>query len=134
MKRILLLSAVALLGLAGCTTPPAEPVAEAAGAEVTDERLVPLDPRAAEAVTGTGFFTRQTAAGLLELAVNLSNRTDAPVQLKVNCVFKDVQGFTLKDETPFRAIEIAAGATETIRFTATNPAAKRYAVRVRTAR
>ncbi|MFZ9683192.1 MAG: YcfL family protein [Cephaloticoccus sp.] len=133
MKRLWLLPLFALLGLAGCTTPPGEPTG-AAALEATDERFAPLDRGAAEAVACTGFFPRRTAAGLLEVAVNLQNRTAAPVRLKVNCVFKDVQGFTLQDETPFRPLAIAAGATETVRFTATNPAAQRYTVRVRTAR
>ncbi|MCB1104175.1 MAG: YcfL family protein [Cephaloticoccus sp.] len=139
MKSLRNLGLVVMLGfvLAGCGTMPTTsrdetPAGEAIGP--TEETFVTLNPAARAAVEAAAFFTRTLPDGRLEVAVNLRNRGEQPLRLKTNCVFKDEQGFSIKDETPFRTIEVAAGAIETVRFTATNPAAKRYTVRVGTAR
>ncbi|MEZ5412833.1 MAG: YcfL family protein [Opitutaceae bacterium] len=139
MQHLRSLGLVVGLGvlLAGCGTVPetsSEHSLAGEAAAPTDETFVAVNKAAAEAVECTAFFTRTLPDGRLEVAVNLRNRGDKPLRLKINCVFKDGQGFSIKDETAFRPIEVAAGAIETVRFTATNPAAKRYTVRVGTAR
>lgn len=139
MKRVYLWGLAVGLSvlLAGCGTVPATSSEEAPVGEAiapTDETFVALNKAAAEAVECVDFFTRTLPDGRLEVAVNLRNLSDKPLRLKTNCVFKNAQGFSIKDETAFRTIEVAAGAIETVRFTATNPAAKRYTVRVGTTR
>ena len=131
-----LVVAVGML-LTGCGTVPTTSSEETPVGETvapTDETFVALNKVAAEAVECAAFFTRTLPDGRLEVAVNLRNLSDKPLRLKTNCVFKNAQGFSLKDETALRTIEVAAGAVETVRFTATNPAAKRFTVRVGTTR
>jgi hypothetical protein len=49
-------------------------------------------------------------------------------------VFKDLNGFTMGDETPFQTLILTENATEDIKFTSINNQAKRYTIRVREAR
>lgn len=125
-----------LLGLlAGCESVPApEPAESAEAADTGDATFVTLNQTAREAVVCESIHTRTLPDGRLEVAANLRNQSDRPLRLKLNCVFKDAQGFSIKDETPFRTVEVAAGALETVRFAAASPTAKRFVVRVGTAR
>lgn len=139
MRRFRSLGLVVAVGilLTGCGSVPTTSSEETSVGEAvapTDETFVALNKVAAEAVECGAFFTRTLPDGRLEVAVNLRNLSDKTLRLKANCVFKNGQGFSIKDETPFRTIELAAGAIETVRFTATNPAAKRFTVRVGTTR
>ena len=83
------------------------------------------------AVAGTGLQPRVRPDGRLEVVANVKNRESRTVKIQVNCVFKDEAGFTTGDETPFQTVELAAHATEAVRFTATNNLAKKYTIRVR---
>ena len=65
---------------------------------------------------------------------NVKNRENRRLQVQINCVFKDAQGFTTGDETPFQNLVLAENSTATVRFTAMNALAKRYTIRVRQAR
>ena len=83
------------------------------------------------AVAGTGLQPRMLPDGRLEVVASVKNRENRPVKIQVNCVFKDAAGFTTGDETPFQTVELAANATEAVHFTAANPLAKKYTIRVR---
>ncbi|MDE3084975.1 MAG: DUF1425 domain-containing protein, partial [Verrucomicrobiota bacterium] len=52
----------------------------------------------------------------------------------VQCVFKDANGFSTGDETPWQTLILAENSTETVHFAAMNPAAKKFTIRVRQAR
>ena len=62
------------------------------------------------------------------------NRANKRLDLQVNCIFKDEQGFATGDETPFRTLILDETAQETVLFTSLNPKAKNYTVRVRLSR
>jgi len=64
----------------------------------------------------------------------VKNREGRRIQVQVNCVFKDEQGFSTGDETPFQNLALSAHSTEAMRFTAVNGLAKKYTIRVREAR
>lgn len=98
------------------------------------EKFVTLDRVTQAEVACTGLRERVRPDGRLEVVVNVKNRSANPLKLQINCVFKDPQGFTLGDETPFQPLRLESNATETVRFTATNPQAKRYTIRVKQAR
>ncbi len=83
------------------------------------------------AVAGTGLQPRVLPDGRLEVVASVKNRESRKVRIQVNCVFKDAAGFTTGDETPFETVELAANATEAVRFTAANTLAKKYTIRVR---
>ena len=74
------------------------------------------------------------ADGRLEVVANVKNRESRRIQVQISCVFKDEQGFSTGDETPWQNLILSESATEAVRFTAMNAAAKKYTIRVRQAR
>ena len=93
-----------------------------------------LDQAAQNSVTCTGLQEVPLSDGRLEVVANVKNRENRRIQVQVNCVFKDAQGFPTGDETPWQNLILSEYATEAVRFTAMGPAAKKYTVRVRQAR
>ena len=131
----LALAAALLLG-AGCATEPGPftPQDTTKYTVENTEKFVLLDKPAQYSVTCTGLQERILPDGRLEVVANVKNRENRRLQVQINCVFKDEQGFSTGDETPFRDLVLAEYATEAVRFTAANELAKRYTIRVRQAR
>lgn len=98
------------------------------------EKFVLLDQPTQYSVTCTGLQERPLGDGRLEVVANVKNREPRRIQVQVNCVFKDEQGFSTGDETPWQTLILSENSTEAVRFTAMNTQAKRYTVRVRQAR
>ena len=72
--------------------------------------------------------------GRLEVTVQLRNRENRRLEVQANCVFKDVNGISTGDETPFQTLILTENATEQVKFTSMNDKAKRFTIRVRQAR
>jgi uncharacterized protein YcfL len=68
------------------------------------------------------------------VVANVKNREARRIQVQINCVFKDDQGFSTSDETPWQTLILSEHSTEAVRFTAMNTQGKKYTVRVRQAR
>ena len=98
------------------------------------QRFVLLDKWAERSVTCSGLQERTTEDGRLEVVANVRNRRNGRIEVQINCVFKDEQGFPTGDETPFQSLILTENAQEGVRFVAMNPKAKKYTVRVREAR
>ena len=133
----LLACAAALALFAGCTTQtgPFPPLDTTKYTLENTDRFVLLDQPAQYSVTCTGLQERTRAEdGRLEVVANVKNREARRIQVQINCVFKDEQGFSTGDETPWQTVILSENATEAVRFTAMNPLAKKYTVRVRQAR
>src|ERR1044071_3641436 len=132
----LFLCAAALALTAGCVAPPG-PFAPLDTTKYTLEntdRFVLLDQPAQYSVTCTGLQERPLADGRLEVVANVKNRESRRIEVQINCVFKDDQGFSTGDETPWQTLILSENSTEAVRFTAMNTQAKKYTVRVRQAR
>jgi uncharacterized protein YcfL len=132
----LVVSVIALALGAGCATEPG-PFAPLDTTKFTLEntdRFVLLDQPAQYSVTCTGLQERPLADGRLEVVANVKNREGRRIQVQINCVFKDDQGFSTGDETPWQTLILSENATEAVRFTAMNTQARKYTVRVRQAR
>ncbi len=131
-----LFTALALLLLAGCASEPGPYIPQDTTKYTIEntEKFVLLDKPTQVSVTCTGLQERVLPDGRIEVVANVKNREDRRIQVQVNCVFKDAQGFTTGDETPFQNLILAENSTETVRFTAMNTLAKRYTIRVRQAR
>lgn len=129
-----LTSALALL--AGCVTEPGPYTAVDTTKYTLEntETFVALDKPAQASVTCTGIQPRTLADGRMEIVANIKNRESRRIQVQVNCVFKDDQGFSTGDETPFQTLILAENSTEAVHFTAMNTLAKKYTIRVRQAR
>ena len=129
----LLICVVALALTAGCVSEPG-PFAPLDTTKFTLEntdRFVLLDKPAQYSVTCTGLQERPLADGRLEVVANVKNREGRRIEVQINCVFKDEQGFSTGDETPWQTLFLSENSTEAVRFTAMNTVARKYTVRVR---
>ncbi len=99
----------------------------------TTAKFALMDSRAQTSVTCTGLQERHTEDGRLEVAANVRNRENRRIEVQVQCVFKDPQGFSV-DETPWQTLILTENGQETVRFTAMNNKATDYEVRVRSSR
>jgi uncharacterized protein YcfL len=139
MNTKLLTALLALAGLAftgGCATEPGPftPQDTTKFTVENTEKFVALDKAVQTSVTCTGLQENVLGDGRLEVVANVKNRENRRIQVQINCVFKDDQGFSTGDETPFQTLILAENSTESVRFTAMNTAAKKYTIRVRQAR
>jgi hypothetical protein len=136
-KPTLVLAATVALALsAGCAAPtgPFQPLDTTKYTLENTDRFALLDQPAQYSVTCTGFQERMLEDGRLEVVANIKNRENRRLEVQINCVFKDEQGFSTGDETPFQTVILSENSTEAVRFTAMNTKAKKYTVRVRQAR
>ena len=136
-KRFALLPFIAALAwCGGCVTQPG-PFAPLDTTKFTLEntdKFVLLDQPAQNSVTCTGLQQMTLGDGRLEVVANVKNRESRRIEVQINCVFKDDQGFSSGDETPWQTLILSENATEAVRFTAMNTNAKKYTIRVRQAR
>ena len=132
----LFVSATALTLVTGCVTQtgPFAPLDTTKFTLENTDRFVLLDQPAQNSVTCTGLQEIPLTDGRLEVVANVKNRENRRIQVQINCVFKDAQGFSTGDETPWQTLILSEYSTEAVRFTAMNTQAKKYTVRVRQAR
>ncbi|MDB6168732.1 MAG: hypothetical protein JWM88_1596 [Verrucomicrobia bacterium] len=125
-----------LLLLAGCATEPRSTAPQDTTKYTVEntDKFVLLDPPTQASITCTGLQERTLPDGRIEVVANIKNRESHSMHVQVNCVFKDAQGFSTGDETPFQSLTVAEKATEAVHFTAAGAAAKKYTIRVRLAR
>jgi len=99
------------------------------------EPVVLLDPGVQYSLTLAAQPQARTLDdGRTEVIVELRNRENRRIEVQANCVFKDVNGLTTGDETPFQTVILTENATEQVRFVSLNDKAKKYTIRVRQAR
>lgn len=136
MKTYLSLLVAAAALWAGCQSPPG-PFAPQDTTKYTlenTEMFVLMDQRVQRSVTSTGIQRGTTEDGRLEVIANIKNRENRRIQVQVSCAFKDADGFSTGDETPWQTLILGENATEAVRFTAMNDRATRFTIRVRQAR
>ncbi len=128
----------ALLLVAGCSSThdkgPYLPQTPKTPPYETKEPVVLLDPGVQYSVTCSGVQEQTLPDGRLEVIAHLRNRENRRIEVQANCVFKDQNGFTIGDETPFVTVILTENATEDVRFVSMNNLAKKYTIRVRQAR
>ncbi len=96
--------------------------------------FVLLDRYTQQSVTCTGIQVTHLPDGRLQVAAQVLNLERKRIQVQVNCVFKDEQGFAYGDETPFQTLILTENATESVQFASMSDRAKKYTIRVRQAR
>lgn len=142
MKRTLLaLSLLAALGpfLAGCETDPVDhgayvPVNATVNDLENHEDIVLLDRRVQTSITCSRIQQGVTADGRLEVTANIRNREERRIQVQVNCVFKDENGFPTEGvEAPFQNLILTENAQEPVHFVSLNDKARRFTIRIREA-
>jgi hypothetical protein len=138
MKKTLLIAALGLplLGvISGCKSHLGAyaPVDATATTVENTSKFALLDPAAQRSVTCLGLQETRLADGRLQVVANVLNRENRRIQVQINCVFKDAQGFPVED-TPFQNLFLDENAQEGVKFVSGNDKAQRYTVRVRQAR
>ena len=98
------------------------------------EPVVLMDPGVQYSVTCSGIQEQTLPDGRLEIVAHFRNRENRRIEVQANCVFKDQNGFTTGDETPFTMVILTENATEDVKFVSMNNLAKKYTIRVRQAR
>jgi uncharacterized protein YcfL len=96
--------------------------------------FVLMDKPTQVSVTTSGIQQRKLEDGRLEVVCHLRNRQTRRIQVQVSCVFKDAQGFSTGDETPWENVILTENEQQDVRFTSMNNKAERYTIRVRQAR
>ena len=129
MKKILTLSACLTILLSVCGAPTA-----AQSTISNNSKFVALGSLGSRILQCTALQENELPDGRLEVRANILNLVNKRVDLQINCIFKDAQGFSTDDETPFQTLILDETAQETITFTSLNTKAKDYTVRVRLAR
>ena len=128
----------ALLLVAGCSSThdkgPYLPQTPPPMGYETREPVVLLDPGVQYSVTCSGIQEQTLPDGRLEVVAHLRNRENRRIEVQANCVFKDLNGFSTGDETPFVTVILTENGTEDARFVSMNNLAKKYTIRVRQAR
>jgi uncharacterized protein YcfL len=135
-KTAFTLAAGALVLLAGCATEPG-PFAPQDTTKYTLENtdsFILMDKQVQTSVTCTGIQPSNLPDGRLQLVANIKNRENRRIQVQVSCVFKNEQGFTTGDETPWQTLILGENTTEAVPFTSMNNQARKYTIRVRQAR
>ena len=139
MKKILFrtnLLALAATVFIGCKTDTGAYVPQNTNVNDLENRagFVLLDPRVQHSVTCTGIEQRTRSDGRLEVTANIRNRENRRIQVQVDCVFKDAQGFASEgDQAPFQTVILTENAQEAAHFVSMNDKAKLYTIRVREA-
>ena len=95
--------------------------------------FVLMDAMVQRSVTCSGIQERRLADGRLEIVANIRNRETRRIEVQVSCVFKDAQGISTGDETPWAPLMITENAQEGFRVTSMNDKAFKYTFRVRQA-
>ena len=98
-----------------------------------NSQFVLLDKAAQYSVTCGSLQQGRLPDGRMRVRANLRNRENRRIQVQVNCVFKDAQGFMVED-TPFQTVFLDEHAQEGVDFLSGNDKAQRYTIRVREAR
>lgn len=136
MKKSALIFTAALVLLAGCRTQPG-PFTPQDTTKYTVEntdKFVLMDKQTQHSVTCTGLQERTTPDGRLEVVANVKNRENRRIQVQISCIFKNEQGFSAGDETPWQTLILGENTTEAVSFTSMNDQARKYTIRVRQAR
>jgi len=98
------------------------------------DRFVLLTKKSQKQVTTDGIQERTTDDGRLQVIASIRSRSRSPIEVQVNCIFKNAQG--METETmPLQTVHFSARrlwrqyAHEPVTFTAMKPESKRYSIR-----
>ena len=81
-----------------------------------------------------GIKIIQRADGRLDVFANIMNRESRRIQIQVQCVFQDENGFSVDDTTPWENVIMTENAIKRLNYTSLSAKAKNFVIRVRQAR
>jgi uncharacterized protein YcfL len=135
MKSAVPTHILASLGLSvlliGCATEgPYVPSARQPSPEVEHTTVI-LDRELEKSVAVDQQSAERTSKGRLRSMINLRNRTNEDLRIQVQTVFRDLDGYSISDDTGWETLVLTANETRTISATSTTSKADRFTVRVR---
>jgi len=101
-------------------------------ADVEDtETFVLLTRNLKNQVTVEGQRAKWTAENLLEVQARIRNRMEEPLQVEVQTVFKDKDGFSVNDISAWQRLIFEPNETKIYKINSINSKARRFTIRVR---
>ena len=105
------------------------------GADVENrEVIVLLTKTLQDQIAVEGQQAKWNKANLLEVRARLRNRTEKPLQVEVQTVFKDQKGFSVNDVSAWQRLIFEPNETKTYHVNSMTSNARRFTVRVREVR
>lgn len=142
MKRTLPIITASLLAiggsfLTGCATNHDHgawiPVNTTVNDVENHEMVVLLSPRVQYSVTCSGIQEHYTPDGRMDITAYIRNRENRRIQVQVDCMFKDAQGFPTEEAAPFQNLILTENSQEPVHYTSMNPKARHFTIRIREA-
>ena len=130
MKTLLFLVALGFM-LIGCAHEGPYVPSQRQPAPEFENTTVVLDREISGLVAVDLQHAERTHQGKLKGMANIRNRTNQDLTLQVQTVFRDVNGFSINDDTSWDTIVLTANETRTVGATSTTPKADRYTIRIR---
>lgn len=104
----------------------------------TQELTTPLalmDKRVQNSIKAAGPFEKvRKGDGRLRVNANIMNRDNRRIQVQVQCVFKDENGYSINDETPWQNVILTENSVKGLTFNSLSDKAVNFTIRVRQAR
>ncbi len=121
--------ALALFAAGACDHSPR--AAPGGTAPTQQHQVVFADDRLAEDLYVGLADADYTQDGRMRVRCTLQNHTGDQLIVGIRAVFKDAQGFSTGDETPWKRVSISGGANETFSATSVNTEARKFHIEVR---
>jgi uncharacterized protein YcfL len=128
------LLAASPLVFAGCHSGAYQPINTTKYDLENQASFVDMDAGAQRSVTCSGIQVQPLADGRLQITTNVRNREERRIEVQIKCEFKDAQGFTTGDETPWDTLILTENEQKGVKFISMNNLAQRYTIKVRQAR
>jgi hypothetical protein len=132
--------AAAVCLVAGCASEPHDqgpylPQSAHTPSYEASEPVVLMDPGVQHSVTTAAPpLARELEDGRVDVVVQLRNRENRRIEVQADCVFKDINGLSTGDESPFQTVILTENGTEQLHFVSANNRARKYTIHVRQAR
>lgn len=128
-----ILTALALLCFGCANEGPYRPAQREPSPEIENSAVI-LDEKLTPSIAVDAQHAERTAQGKLKVMSNLRNRTHQDLTVQVQTVFRDANGFSTDDDTPWETLVLTANETRTMSVISTTSKADRYTMRIRLTR
>jgi uncharacterized protein YcfL len=122
---------IAAIMTTGCHSGPYTPQTNGQPDLENHEKVVLMDGMVQRSVATPSLQVTPLADGRMQVVCNVRNRETRRIQVQIQCVFKDANGFPTGDETPWTNLILTENAQEGVPFTSMNNLAKNYTIRIR---
>ncbi len=133
LKPILSITILMILFAACASRGPYVPKSEAPSIEDTYHAVL-LDKSLKKRIAIDHIGCQKTLNDRLEVFANIRNRKKGDIQVQVQTIFKDMNGFSIGEDSAWHTIFLTSNETETYRIVSRSQTAKDYTIRIREVR